>query len=152
MSSCRLRKTDRSNYRDVQLLVLVATTDAEGRSQPLLVEMQLSLVRFELVHDLPYTRTRSSTQALQRDDSLNPGWFTLLDGQDRFQRDCSGCHTLADLRGAAPRYPAFDTASGRSRMLPNSAINTVPPVSCSSPPLIPASARGFTMVDNGSSP
>jgi sulfur-oxidizing protein SoxA len=54
-----------------------------------------------------------STQALQRDDSLNPGWFTLLDGQDRFQRDCSGCHTLADLRGAAPRYPAFDTASGR---------------------------------------
>ncbi len=53
------------------------------------------------------------TQALQRDDSLNPAWFTLLDGQDRFQRDCSGCHALQDLRGVAPRYPAFDTASGR---------------------------------------
>jgi sulfur-oxidizing protein SoxA len=54
-----------------------------------------------------------STQTLQQEDSLNPGWLTLLDGQDRFQRDCSTCHTLASLRGAAPRYPAFDTATGR---------------------------------------
>ena len=36
----------------------------------LLVEMQLSLVTFELVHDLPYTRTRSSTQALQQQSAL----------------------------------------------------------------------------------
>jgi sulfur-oxidizing protein SoxA len=55
----------------------------------------------------------ASTQALQRDDGQNPGWFSLLDGRDRFQRDCSGCHTLPELRGAAPRYPAFDTASGQ---------------------------------------
>lgn len=54
-----------------------------------------------------------STQALQRDDGQNPAWLSLLDGQDRFQRDCSGCHQLQDLRGAAPRYPAFDTATGR---------------------------------------
>jgi sulfur-oxidizing protein SoxA len=54
-----------------------------------------------------------STQALQQDDSLNPGWLTLLEGQDRFQRDCSTCHRLPDLRGAAPRYPAFDTATNR---------------------------------------
>jgi L-cysteine S-thiosulfotransferase len=55
----------------------------------------------------------ATTQALQQDDTLNPGWFTLLAGQDRFQRDCTTCHSLSSLRGAAVRYPAYDRATGR---------------------------------------
>ena len=39
-------------------------------------------------------------QGSQRDDTLNPGWFTLLDGQDRFQRDCEIVPLTRDLAHA----------------------------------------------------
>ncbi|WP_425257492.1 sulfur oxidation c-type cytochrome SoxA [Rubrivivax sp. RP6-9] len=52
-----------------------------------------------------------ATQALQRDDTLNPAALWLKDGEQRFQADCTRCHTAASMRGVAPRYPAFDPAS-----------------------------------------
>ena len=58
-----------------------------------------------------------STQALQRDDTLNPGMLWLEDGAQAWsteagaaRRSCQGCHGDAGkaMRGVAPRYPAFD--------------------------------------------
>ncbi len=55
----------------------------------------------------------AATQALQRDDSANPGMLWVQGGQLRFDADCQGCHSSASLRGVATRYPAFDTALGK---------------------------------------
>jgi len=51
-----------------------------------------------------------ATQALQRDDSLNPAWLALKDGEQRFATACSRCHDDRSMRGVAARYPAFDAA------------------------------------------
>ena len=53
-----------------------------------------------------------AVQALQRDDAQNPAWLWLKGGEERFAADCARCHTLHSLRGAAPRYPAWDTHLG----------------------------------------
>ncbi len=60
-----------------------------------------------------------STQALQDDDAQNPAFLWVRDGQQRFERDCVGCHrdTGTKLREVATRYPAFDNASGRLQNL-----------------------------------
>jgi L-cysteine S-thiosulfotransferase len=58
-----------------------------------------------------------ATQALQRDDSLNPGMLWVQGGKQRFEADCKACHTPADLSGAAPRYPAFDAVLGKPSTL-----------------------------------
>ena len=62
-------------------------------------------------------------QAMQRDDSLNPGMLWVLDGQARWSRaegaagkacaDCHGTTPAERLRGVAAAYPAWDAASGR---------------------------------------
>jgi len=59
----------------------------------------------------------SSTQAMQRDDALNPGMLWVGDGEALWNRNagktdqsCAGCHGAApaSMRGVAARYPAFD--------------------------------------------
>jgi len=63
-----------------------------------------------------------STQAMQRDDALNPGMLWVLEGESAWSqpvgaegRSCAGCHGDARraMRGVAARYPAFDTALQR---------------------------------------
>jgi sulfur-oxidizing protein SoxA len=54
-----------------------------------------------------------ATQALQRDDTLNPAWLWLKDGEQRFEASCRRCHDAAALRGVATRFPAFDTTLAR---------------------------------------
>jgi sulfur-oxidizing protein SoxA len=63
-----------------------------------------------------------ATQAMQRDDSLNPGMLWVLQGAQAWSRpaspggaSCAGCHGDArqSMRGVAARYPAFDAALGR---------------------------------------
>lgn len=62
-----------------------------------------------------------ATQAMQRDDTLNPGMLWVAGGEQQWTarprpdaRSCAGCHGgVATLRGVAARYPAFDTASGQ---------------------------------------
>jgi L-cysteine S-thiosulfotransferase len=62
-----------------------------------------------------------ATQALQRDDSQNPGLLWVQDGAARWSQGeagapgCSGCHgeSAGGLRGVAARYPRFDAALGR---------------------------------------
>jgi L-cysteine S-thiosulfotransferase len=64
----------------------------------------------------------ASTQAMQRDDSLNPGMLWVLDGELAWLRpvgaegrSCTTCHGEAQrsMRGVAARYPAFDAALQR---------------------------------------
>jgi len=54
-----------------------------------------------------------ATQALQRDDTQNPAWLWLKDGEQRFASQCVRCHAGDTMRGVATRYPAFDTALAR---------------------------------------
>jgi sulfur-oxidizing protein SoxA len=64
----------------------------------------------------------ASTQAMQRDDALNPGMLWVLEGEAAWSqpvgaegRSCAGCHGAArqSMRGVAARYPAFDAALQR---------------------------------------
>ena len=66
---------------------------------------------------------RPEAQAMQRDDSMNPGMLWVLDGEALWGRkpspamqSCADCHgdAAAGMRGVAARYPAFDQASGRA--------------------------------------
>lgn len=52
-------------------------------------------------------------QAMQRDDSQNPAWLWLKDGEQRFAADCARCHAEGSMRGVAARYPAWDTTLAR---------------------------------------
>jgi L-cysteine S-thiosulfotransferase len=58
-----------------------------------------------------------ATQAMQRDDTLNPAMLWVKQGEALWQRaadsgnqSCAGCHGDASvsMRGVAARYPAFD--------------------------------------------
>ena len=56
-----------------------------------------------------------STQAMQKEDTLNPGMLWVKDGEtlwqrpaDASQKSCSSCHTQSSVKGVASRYPAFD--------------------------------------------
>jgi sulfur-oxidizing protein SoxA len=64
----------------------------------------------------------AQTQAMQRDDSANPGMLFALDGEALWRRpagpagrSCASCHGEADvsMRGVAARHPAFDEGAGR---------------------------------------
>ena len=59
-----------------------------------------------------------ATQALQRDDSANPGMLLVAEGEDLWRRragaaekSCADCHgdARSSMRGVAARYPAWDT-------------------------------------------
>lgn len=64
----------------------------------------------------------AQTQALQRDDSLNPAMLWVGSGEaawkvraGRADRSCADCHGDAreSMRGVAARHPAFDATTGR---------------------------------------
>lgn len=64
----------------------------------------------------------ASTQAMQKDDALNPGMLWVKDGEALWKQPagtsgkaCISCHAAAEssMRGVAARYPAFDTPLGR---------------------------------------
>lgn len=61
-------------------------------------------------------------QAMQADDSANPGMLWVADGEALWrrpagsrQRACASCHgdATSSMRGVAARYPAYDAASRR---------------------------------------
>jgi sulfur-oxidizing protein SoxA len=62
------------------------------------------------------------TQAMQNDDTTNPGMLWVLDGETLWKRKagaadkaCADCHgdAAVSMKGVAARYPAFDKALGR---------------------------------------
>ena len=55
------------------------------------------------------------TQAMQQDDTANPGMLWVQEGEALWQQSgCGGCHgeAAASMRGVAARYPAYDAARG----------------------------------------
>ena len=79
--------------------------------------------------EIPLNERRSAyedmsrdNKAMQDDDTSNPGMLAVLDGEALWSvkvgasgKSCADCHGDAktSMKGAAARYPAFDTASGR---------------------------------------
>jgi len=63
----------------------------------------------------------ASTQAMQREDAMNPAMLWAAEGEQLWgrapsasSRSCAGCHgEPAALRGVAARYPAWDEALAR---------------------------------------
>jgi sulfur-oxidizing protein SoxA len=60
------------------------------------------------------------TQAIQNDDTANPGMLWILDGEALWKgkagataKSCADCHNDASMRGVAARYPVFDKIVGR---------------------------------------
>jgi L-cysteine S-thiosulfotransferase len=62
------------------------------------------------------------TQAIQNDDTANPGMLWVLDGEALWKsktgaagKACADCHedARASMKGVAARYPAFDKTVGR---------------------------------------
>jgi sulfur-oxidizing protein SoxA len=62
------------------------------------------------------------TQAIQNDDTANPGMLWVLDGEALWKskagataKSCADCHgeVSSSMRGVAARYPAFDTKLGQ---------------------------------------
>jgi sulfur-oxidizing protein SoxA len=58
------------------------------------------------------------TQAMQRDDTGNPGMLWVLEGEELFRQpagpagqSCASCHAEGSMQGVAARYPAWDEAS-----------------------------------------
>jgi L-cysteine S-thiosulfotransferase len=69
-----------------------------------------------------YSFMTPDTQAIQNDDTANPGMLSVLDGEALWKDKagalgtaCADCHQDArvSMRGIAARYPAFDPALGR---------------------------------------
>src|ERR1700692_120927 len=79
--------------------------------------------------DIPQGERRSGfsfmtpeTQAMQKDDTSNPGMLWGLDGETLWKgkagaagKACADCHddARASMKGVAARYPAFDRGLGR---------------------------------------
>ncbi|HYW62810.1 MAG TPA: sulfur oxidation c-type cytochrome SoxA [Bradyrhizobium sp.] len=80
-----------------------------------------------LAAEIPADQRRSGfsfmgpdTQAIQNDDTANPGMLWVLDGEALWKRkagaagkSCADCHDDDSMRGVAARYPAFDEALAR---------------------------------------
>jgi len=81
-----------------------------------------------LAGEIPQTERRSGfsfmgsgTQAMQNDDTANPGMLWVLDGEALWKtkaggasKACADCHDDArtSMKGVAARYPAFDKSLG----------------------------------------
>jgi len=82
-----------------------------------------------LAAEIPQAERRSGysfmtpdTQAIQDDDTTNPGMLGVLDGEALWKKKtgaagkaCADCHedARASMKGVAARYPAFDKTLGR---------------------------------------
>jgi sulfur-oxidizing protein SoxA len=69
-----------------------------------------------------YSFMAPDTQAIQNDDTANPGMLWVLDGEKLWNgkagaagKACADCHndTRTGMKGVAARYPAFDKTLGR---------------------------------------
>lgn len=99
------------------------------RATLLLFAMLAGLALPALADEIPPSEKRSGfdfmsrdNQAMQRDDTANPGILWVRDGEALWNRkagtegrSCADCHGAASssMRGVAARYPAFDEKQDR---------------------------------------
>jgi sulfur-oxidizing protein SoxA len=61
-----------------------------------------------------YDDASPETRAMQDDDSANPGFLWVRQGEELWSSSCASCHGVpASMRGVAARYPAWDQTLGR---------------------------------------
>jgi len=67
-----------------------------------------------------YSFMTPETQAMQDDDTSNPGMLWVLDGEALWKRKvgsankaCADCHADGSMKGVAAHYPAYDKTLGR---------------------------------------
>lgn len=103
--------------------VLLALLGACGQAPP---AMQAGTGLADATRRSGFEFMSPQTQAMQLDDTQNPGMLWVGDGEALWaqregaaQRACADCHgsaatsdATAPMRGVAARYPAFDAASG----------------------------------------
>lgn len=83
--------------------------------------LPLLLAAPALAGDTPPSERRSGfdfmtaeTQAMQRDDTLNPGMLWVLEGEALWRqgnKPCASCHAEGSMQGVAARYPTYDEKS-----------------------------------------
>lgn len=94
-----------------------------------IIAAALSLAGAVCANEIPQAERRSGysfmkpdTQAMQDEDTANPGMLWALDGEALWKRKtgaankaCADCHDNArtSMKGVAARHPAFDEALGR---------------------------------------
>jgi L-cysteine S-thiosulfotransferase len=94
-----------------------------------IVAVALLFVAVASAAEIPQAQRRSGysfmtpeTQAMQNDDTANPGMLWVLDGEKLWNaksgaanRACADCHqdARASMHGVATHYPAFDRELGR---------------------------------------
>jgi sulfur-oxidizing protein SoxA len=93
-------------------------------AMPLIVACAPLLVAAEIPSDQRrsgFSFMSPDTQAIQNDDTANPGMLWVLDGEALWKskagataKSCADCHNDASssMRGVAARYPAFDAKLG----------------------------------------
>jgi sulfur-oxidizing protein SoxA len=101
-----------------------------GLAKGLKISLMIGLTAWACTHSAVHAAGPSAfgmmspeLQAMQRDDSLNPGMLWVMEGQARWSRadglagkacaDCHGATPAERLRGVAASYPAWDAAIGR---------------------------------------
>ena len=87
------------------------------------VMLAVVVVSSSLSNDIPPSERRSGatfmapeTQAMQSDDTANPGMLGVIEGEALWTtsfgaaaRSCASCHSdVRSMKGVAARYPAFD--------------------------------------------
>ncbi len=97
----------------VGLALLMAATFVQAQAQVQTQTQTQTQAPIQPARRSGYADMGASTQALQRDDTQNPAWLWVADGERRFNADCSTCHDLPSLRGVAARYPAYDPVLGK---------------------------------------
>jgi sulfur-oxidizing protein SoxA len=102
----------------------VASEASRVRAAPHRIALLLALLTLPTLAQSPrrsgFDDMAPSTQAMQRDDTANPGMLWVQEGEalwaaraGRAEKSCADCHGDAarTMRGVAARYPAHDTAS-----------------------------------------
>lgn len=60
-----------------------------------------------------YTDATPETRAIQDDDTTNPGFLWVQQGETLFTQNCTACHTATEMKGVATRYPTYDPKKSR---------------------------------------
>ncbi|MDB5411893.1 MAG: Sulfur-oxidizing protein SoxA [Rubritepida sp.] len=90
------------------------------RALPILLLAPLCLSASAQERRSGFENMARDTQAMQTDDTANPGMLWVLEGQSLWHQpagpaaqSCASCHqnTEVSMRGVAARYPAWDEAS-----------------------------------------
>jgi L-cysteine S-thiosulfotransferase len=104
--------------RTARTIAVAALLVAAGIAAPALLATEIPTAE----RRSGYSFMSPDSQAMQNDDTANPGMLWVLDGEKLWKSEtgatgkaCADCHddARASMKGVAARYPAFDRELGR---------------------------------------